>query len=436
MPRSFVAKPADRLLIQGARVLDADLKIDQVLDVLIENGRFKRLAPGLTASLDYERIPVKDLVLTPGWFDMHVHFREPGREDEETVLTGCAAAAAGGFTGVCTMPNTSPVVDKREIVEALIHQGEKTMVEVYPIAAATKGREGKELAEMAELAQAGAVAFSDDGCAIATAELARRALEYAGMFGRPVIEHAEDANMCLGGAMNEGVMATQLGLPGLPSVAEDIIVARDILLAEYTGQHVHIAHISSRGAIELVRQAQRRGLRVTCEVTPHHFCLTHDAVAGYDTNTKMNPPLRSADDVAAVIAGLQDDTIAVIATDHAPHAAEEKELEYTAAPFGIVGLETALGLILTHLVQSRKLSLLHAVAKVTAAPRKILNLPLAQIKEGLPANLTLFSLDKKWHVDRNRFYSKSRNTPFHGAELTGQIFGVYNKGQWWQNPDF
>ncbi|MGH7493188.1 MAG: dihydroorotase [bacterium] len=436
MPRALVAKPSDRLLIQGARILDPELKLDQILDVLIEGGRIKRVATDITASLDYERVFAKGLIVTPGWFDMHVHFREPGREDEETVLTGCAAAVAGGFTGVCTMPNTSPTVDKREIVEAIIRQGQKTMVEVYPIAAATKGREGKELAEMAELSEAGAVAFSDDGCAIATAELVRRALEYAGMFNRPIIEHAEDPTMCQGGVMNEGMIATRLGLPGLPTAAEDLIVARDILLAEYTGRHVHVAHISSKGAIELVRHAKRRALHVTCEVTPHHFSLTHEAVVGYDTNTKMNPPLRTAEDVAAVIAGLQDDTIDVIATDHAPHAAEEKELEYSTAPFGIVGLETALGLILTNLVHTRKLSLTQAVAKVTTTPRKVLNLPAVHVQEGMPANLTLFSLDKKWQVDRNRFYSKSRNTPFHGRELTGQVFGVYNKGQWWQNPDF
>jgi dihydroorotase len=436
MPRTLVPKPSDRLLIQGARVLDPDMKIDQILDVLIENGRIKRVAPGLTASLDYDRVPAAGLILTPGWFDMHVHFREPGREDEETVLTGCAAAVAGGFTGVCTMPNTSPAVDKREIVEAIIRQGEKTMVDVHPIAAATKGREGKELAEMAELSEAGAVAFSDDGCAIATAELARRALEYAGMFNRPIIEHAEEATMCQGGAMNEGTIASRLGMPGLPTVAEDLIVTRDILLAEYTGRHVHIAHISSKGAIDWVRQAKRRALRVTCEATPHHFSLTHEAVVGYDTNTKMNPPLRAAEDVAAVIAGLQDDTIDVIATDHAPHSAEEKELEFSAAPFGIVGLETALGLILTNLVHAKKLTLLQAVAKVTTAPRKVLNLPPVHVKEGMPANLTLFSLDRKWTVDHSRFYSKSRNTPFHGRELTGQVFGVYNKGRWWQNPDF
>ncbi len=436
MPRTLTTQKLPRLLIQGAHVVDPGLNINQTLDVYIDDGRIQKIGANLRVHEYCEVVKASGMTLTPGWFDMHVHFREPGREDKETVLTGCAAAVAGGFTGVCTMPNTSPTVDKREIVEALIRQGERTMVDVHPIAAATKGREGKELAEMAELVEAGAVAFSDDGCAIATAELARRAMEYANMFKRPIIEHAEDGSLCVGGAMNEGVMATKLGLPGMPTVAEDIIVARDILLAEYTGCHVHIAHISSARAIALVREARQRGLRVTSEVTPHHFTLTHEAVSGYDTNTKMNPPLRSPADVAAVIAGLQDNTIEVIATDHAPHAAEEKETEYTAAPFGITGLETALGLLLTQLVHTKKLSLNDAIAKVTTAPRRILNLPQAEIKEGAPANLTLFALDKKWKVERSRTYSKSRNTPFHGWELTGQVFGVYHKAQWWVNPDF
>lgn len=436
MPRILTTQKLPRLLLQGAHVIDPGLKLDQTLDVYIDEGRIQKVGANLRVHEYCETIKASGLILTPGWFDMHVHFREPGREDKETVLTGCAAAVAGGFTGVCTMPNTSPAVDKREIVEALVRQGERTMVDVHPIAAATKGREGKELSEMAELAEAGAVAFSDDGCAIASSELARRAMEYANMFKRPIIEHAEDPSLCCGGVMNEGVMSTKLGLPGMPTVSEDIIVARDIMLAEYTGCHVHIAHISSARSIALVREARLRGLRVTSEVTPHHFTLTHEAVSGYDTNTKMNPPLRSAADLAAVIAGLQDNTIEVIATDHAPHAAEEKEMEYTAAPFGITGLETALGLIVTQLVHAKKLSLNDAIAKVTIAPRRILNLPQAEIKEGARANLTLFALDKKWKVDRSRTYSKSRNTPFHGRELTGQVFGVYNKAQWWANPDF
>jgi dihydroorotase len=336
------------------------------------------------------------------------------------------------------MPNTEPAMDKREIVESIIKKSKETLVEVYPIAAATKGREGKELSEMAELVEAGAVAFSDDGCAIATAELTRRAMEYANMLGVPIIEHAEEATLDDGGAMNEGMFSTKLGLPGMPTVAEDIIVARDILLAEYTGARVHIAHLSSAHSLELIRWAKQRGIQVTCEVTPHHFTLTDESVAvsHYDTNTKMNPPLRSPRDVEAMIAGMQDGTIDVIATDHAPHAIEEKDAEFAAAPFGIIGLETALGLIITRLVKTNVLPLADAIAKVTVAPRRILNLPPVQIKEGQPANLVFFSQTKTWRVDKTTSHSKSRNTPFHGWDLTGRVFAVYNKQQWWRNPDF
>lgn len=436
MSRTIISQPCPHLLLRGARVVDPGAGIDQTLDVLIEDGVIKQVAPKIQAPYNFEMINAGGLVLTPGWFDMHVHFREPGREDEETVLTGCAAALAGGFTGVCPMPNTFPTTDKAEIVKAIIAQSRQTMVDVHPIAAATKGREGKEPTEIAELVEAGAVAFSDDGCSVRTAELARRVMEYAGMYHKPLIEHAEDESLCLKGAMNEGVIATKLGLPGLPAIAEDIIVARDLLIAEYTGGRLHVAHISSRRAVELVRWGKRRGIAVTAEVTPHHFTLNHEAVIGFATNTKMNPPLRSAEDVEAVIAGLQDDTIDVIATDHAPHSAEEKNVEYAAAPFGIIGLETAMGLIISRLVLTNKLSLSQAVAKVTVAPRRILNLPQAEIKVGQPANLTLFSLEKKWVVDKTKFYSKSRNTPFDGWLLTGQTFGVYNKGRWWANPDY
>jgi dihydroorotase len=438
MARKIGTKPIKNLLIRGARIIDPSQALDQHADIVIENGAIARFGNNLDAPPSFEMIDGRDLVLSPGWCDMHVHFREPGREDKETIETGCAAATAGGFTAACPMPNTSPAMDKREIVESVIEKSKNTMVEVYPIAAASKGREGKELSEMAELVEAGAVAFSDDGGAIATAELARRAMEYANMLGVPIIEHAEEASLDDRGAMNEGVYSTKLGLPGMPAVAEDIIVARDILLAEYTGARVHIAHLSSARSVDLIRWAKQRGIQITCEVTPHHFTLTDETVSlsGYDTNTKMNPPLRSQNDVAAVIAGLQDGTIDVIATDHAPHSIEEKEAEYTAAPFGIVGLETALGLILTRLVKSNLLSLADAIAKVTTAPRRILNLPVVQIKEGRPANFVLFSPTKAWQVNKTKFYSKSRNTPFHGWDLTGKVFAVYHKQQLWENPEF
>ena len=438
MPRTIETKSIKNLLIRGARMIDPAQALDQHADMVIENGIIARVGNNLAAPQNFEMIEGRDLVVSPGWCDMHVHFREPGREDEETIETGCAAAAAGGFTAACPMPNTSPAMDKREIVESVIKKSKETLVDVYPIAAATKGREGKELSEMAELVEAGAVAFSDDGCAIATAELTRRAMEYANMLGVPIIEHAEEATLDDRGAMNEGMFSTKLGLPGMPTVAEDIIVARDILLAEYTGARVHIAHLSSARSVELIRWAKQRGIQVTCEVTPHHFTLTDEAVAvsNYDTNTKMNPPLRSPRDVEAMMAGLQDGTIDVIATDHAPHAIEEKDAEYAAAPFGIIGLETALGLIITRLVKTNLLSLADAMAKVTVAPRRILNLPAVQIKEGQPANLVFFSPTKTWTVDKTKSYSKSRNTPFHGWDLTGRVFAVYNKQQWWMNPDF
>ena len=438
MPRKLETKPIKNLLVRGVRMIDPVQALDQHADMVIENGMIARVGNNLAAPQSFEMINGRDLVVTPGWCDMHVHFREPGREDKETIATGCAAATAGGFAAACPMPNTSPAMDKREIVESVIQKSRETLVDVYPIAAATKGRAGKELAEMAELVEAGAVAFSDDGCAIATAEITRRAMEYAQMLGVPIIEHAEEASLDERGAMNESMFSTRLGLPGMPTVAEDIIVARDILLAEYTGARVHIAHLSSARSVELIRWAKQRGIPVTCEVTPHHFTLTDEAVAlsNYDTNTKMNPPLRSLRDVEAMIAGLQDGTIDVIATDHAPHSIEEKDTEFAAAPFGITGLETALGLMITRLVKPNLLSLSDAVAKVTAAPRRVLNLPVVQIKEGQPANLTFFSPTKIWTVDKTKTYSKSRNTPFHGWELTGKIFGVYNKQQLWVNPEF
>lgn len=436
MPRKIAAQRSSHLLIQGATVVDPGLNLEQRLDVLIEDGIITAVMQDLRPPENAEAIQAQGLILSPGWFDMHVHFREPGREDEETVVSGCAAAVAGGFTGACPMPNTEPAMDSPEIVADQIAEAHKTLVDVHPIAAATKGRKGQEPSEIAELRLAGAVAFSDDGCSIRTAELVRRVLEYADMFGCPVIEHAEEPSLVQNGAMNESKMSTRLGIPGMPSVAEDIIVARDIALAEYTGGHLHIAHISSRGAIELVRLAKQKGLAVTCEATPHHFTLTDEAVASYDSNTKMNPPLRTAADVAAVIAGLQDGIIDVIATDHAPHAPEEKEVEFAAAPFGIVGLETAMGLVITQLVLSKKLTLSQALAKVTVNPRRILNLPQVQIKTGQPANLTLFSVDRRWKVDKSKLCSKSRNTPFDGWELNGSVWGVFNKGQYWSNPDF
>lgn len=436
MGRIVRGKKAETLIIKGAMLIDPTIKLEKRGDVYIEKGKIVRVGKVAEVPDGVHVIDARDLVMTPGWIDMHVHFRQPGREDEETVESGAAAAVAGGFTAACPMPNTEPVADTRDVIEFLIEEGKKTLIDVFPIAAATKGRHGQELSEMAELIAAGAVAFSDDGCAIATAALTRRAMEYASMFDVPIIEHAEEPTLDVAGAMNEGKYSTRLGLGAMPTVAEDIIVARDILLAEYTGAKLHIAHISSAKSIALVRQAKEHGLHVTCEVTPHHFTLTDEAVTGYDANTKMNPPLRSRRDVDAVLEGLQDGTIDVIATDHAPHAPEEKDAEFDAAPFGIIGLETALGLIITRLVKTGVLSLSEAINKVVANPRRILKLPLTTLQEGQNANLTIFSPARRWTVAHSSFYSKSRNTPFNGWELWGKVYGVYHKRQLWINPDF
>ncbi|MFQ5750963.1 MAG: dihydroorotase, partial [bacterium] len=371
-------------------------------------------------------------VICPGLIDMHVHLREPGREDEETVESGTDAAMCGGFTGVCPMPNTDPPADNAEVIEFLKKKARDLLVDVFPIAAVTKGRCGKELTEMGDLVEAGAVAFSDDGDPVATAGILRRAMEYTGMFDVPIIEHCEDITLSKNGVMHEGKISTRLGLPGIPRISEEIIVGRDLQVADFTGSKLHVAHISLAGSVELVRQAKKRGIQVTCEVMPHHFTLNHEAVLTYDTNTKMNPPLRTPKDIEAMLGGLQDGTIDVIATDHAPHSIEEKETEFEAAPFGILGLETALGLVLSKLVDSGILTLPQAVAKMTKNPANILKLERGKFKIGVPASLTIFDPKTVWTVDKNQFKSKSKNTPFHDWKLKGQVFGLYNNGLWWQ----
>ncbi|MCL4279157.1 MAG: dihydroorotase, partial [Ignavibacteriaceae bacterium] len=350
-------------------------------------------------------------ILVPGFFDMHVHLREPGREDEETVVTGCNSAAAGGFTGVACMPNTEPAIDTAEVVKFIKEKAFDHLVEVYPVAAASIGRKGEIISPMAELVEAGAVAFSDDGIAIKTSSVLRRAFEYASMYDAPIIEHCEDESLA-DGSMNEGINSTLLGLPAIPSVAEDIIVSRDILMAEYTGGRIHIAHISTKNSVNLVREAKKRGIKVTAEVTPHHFTLTDDALKTYDTNFKMNPPLRTRDDLDAIIKGLKDGTIDCIASDHAPHSLEEKESEFQFAPNGIVGFETTVGLALSELVHKNKLSIDDLIKKLAINPRKILNLPLPKFQTGEIANFTIIDPNFVWTVDIMKFKSKSKNSPF------------------------
>lgn len=365
-------------------------------------------------------------IIVPGLFDMHVHLREPGREDEETVTTGCNSAAAGGFTGVACMPNTEPAIDTAEVVKFIKEKASSHLVEVFPVAAASVGRKGEIISPMAELIEAGAIAFSDDGAVIKTSSVLRRAFEYAGMYNVPIIEHCEDESLA-DGAMNEGINSTLLGLPAIPSVAEDIIVSRDILMAEYTGGRIHIAHISTKNSVNLVREAKKKGIKVTAEVTPHHFTLTDDSLKTYDTNFKMNPPLRTKDDIDAMIKGLKDGTIDCIASDHAPHSLEEKESEFQYAPNGIVGFETTLGLSFSELIHKNKLSLDELIKKLSINPRKILNLPIPKFQIGEIANFTIIDPNIVWTVDVSKFKSKSKNSPFDKRLLTGRSVAVINQ---------
>ncbi len=423
-------RPARKLLLRGARIIDGNDGYHGQFDLMIIDGKIAEIRPEipLPTEFDGEVLELTDKMIFPGFLDLHVHFREPGREDEETLLSGAAAAMAGGFTGVCTMPNTQPVTDSREIVDFIRETMKDHLVTVYPVAAITRGQRGEELVEMAELVDAGVVAFSDDGKSVANSLVLRRALEYARMFHVPIIEHCEDPALAQDGVMHEGFVSTNLGLPGIPSIAEEVIVARDIMLAEYTRSKIHIAHISTKGAVELVRRAKEKGIAVTAEATPHHFSLTDAAVKSFDANFKMNPPLRSEEHVQAIIEGLRDGTIDAIATDHAPHSIEEKETEFAIAPFGIIGLETAIGLIIDKLVKPGILDWQQMAVKLCRNPHRVLGLPEPRIAVNQPANLTIIDPDANWVVDKTKLKSRSRNMPFHGWQLTGRVLGVVNNG--------
>jgi dihydroorotase len=404
---------------------------DEEVDVYIRDGKIERIGAAVSVPAA-QSVDLKGKIVAPGFIDMHVHLREPGFEHKETILTGLTAAAAGGFTAVCCMPNTDPPIDDESVVRFI--QGKARialngLVDVHPVAAVTKKRAGEQLAPLAELAGAGAVAFSDDGEPVHDAEIMRRALEYAAMYGKPVIQHAQDIPMTRGGAMNEGFVATTLGLPGMASAAEDVVVARDVLLVRYTGGQYHVAHVSTAGVVALVRQAKSEGLPVSCEATPHHFTLTDEAVRGFDTNMKMNPPLRTRKDVDALREGLKDGSIDVIATDHAPHSFDEKQVEFQSAPFGVVGLETAVGLAVTELVNGGILSMIQMIEKFSTNPRRILHLRQIDISEGETANLTIIDPRAEWVVDSASLRSKSKNTPFGGRKLRGRSVGVINNGE-------
>jgi dihydroorotase len=413
------------LLLQGGRIIDPYTNRDEIGDILIKDGRIVDIDVNIdkkrVLSNTVEIIDVKDKIVTPGLIDMHIHLREPGQEDKETIATGTRAAAAGGFTAIACMPNTKPVIDNKSVVEFILRKSVREgVVKVYPIGSITKELKGKEIAEIGQMVGAGAVAISDDGYPVENAVLMRRAMEYTKRFNIPVISHCEDTNLSDQGSMHEGYYSTILGLPGIPAAAEEVMVARDIIIAEVCNAKLHIAHVSSKGSVELIRQAKKRGVKVTCEVTPHHFTLTDEAVCSFDTNTKVNPPLRSKDDVIAIKEGLADNTIDVIATDHAPHTQAKKEQEYVKAPFGIIGLETSLGLVLSELVTKGVISLMDAITKMTKNPAKILSLDMNGLYPGAIADITVIDPNMEWIVDVNTFVSKSRNSPFHGWKLIGR----------------
>ncbi len=418
-----------KILLKNARIIEPIQGIDTVADILIVDGVIEKIASKIHAGNSVQEFELAGKIVSPGFMDMHVHLREPGFEYKETIETGLAAAAQGGFTAVCCMPNTDPPIDDASVVKFIKEQSKKALgglVDVYPVAAATKGREGKELSPMMELVEAGAVAFSDDGSPIEDTDVMRRAMEYSDMLGKLIIQHPEDRSLSKGGVMNEGLVSTSLGLPPIPAIAEEIMIERDIRLAEYIKTRYHAAHISTAGSVDIIRKAKLKNILVTCEVTPHHFTLTEEAVRSFDTNTKMNPPLRSQDDIEAIKEGLKDGTIDVIATDHAPHSFDEKEVEFLAAPFGIVGLETAIGLAITGLILPKILSIEQLIEKMSINPRRILNLPIIKIVEGQKANLTIIDISKKWEVRIQDFKSKSKNSPFNGFVLTGKAIAVVN----------
>lgn len=405
-------------LIKSGRVVDPAGNIDDKLDLLIVDGHIERLAPNIDAG-DAEVINAAGNLVVPGLIDIHVHLRDPGLEYKEDIVSGTRAAAAGGVTSVVCMPNTSPVNDNLAVTRYITHKAqEQGSANVFPVGCITKDMQGEILTEMGELKDGGCVAFSDDGLPVKNGEMMRRAMEYANTFGAPIISHAEDLGLVAGGAMNEGVVATELGLKGIPWVAEDAATARDIMLAELTGAHLHVAHVSTSGSVELVRQAKARGVHVTCEATPHHFSLTEEAVRGYNTNAKMNPPLRTREDVDAIKAGLADGTIDAIATDHAPHHQDEKNVEFSLALNGIVGLETLLPLTLK-LVADKCLTLAQAIALVTCRPAAVLGIDRGTLEVGAVADLTLINPNTEWTLDPQALHSKSKNTPWAGHTLKG-----------------
>jgi dihydroorotase len=409
------------ILIKSGHIIDPVNKMEGKLDLLIADGKIAKLGkPGSLPANGAEIIDASGKLVVPGLIDMHVHLREPGYEYKETIATGTAAAKAGGFTAVCCMPNTNPVNDSRSVTEFILSQAaNEALARVFPIGAITKGSKGEELAEMGELHEAGCKGISDDGKPVMSAAVMRRAMEYSTIFDIAVISHCEDASLAAKGVMNEGFVSTELGLRGIPNAAEDVMTARDIELAELTGARLHICHVSTAGSVRMIREAKQRGVKVTAETCPHYFTLTDEAVRGYHTMAKMNPPLRTADDVAAIRQGLKDGTLDVIATDHAPHALDEKSVEFDAAPFGIVGLETSVGLSFK-LVQESILSMEDLITRMSMMPARIIKSGGGTLSVGAVADITIIDPDMEWTVKAAEFRSRSCNTPFEGWKLKGK----------------
>ena len=410
------------ILIKDGKIIDPASQCEDFLDVFISGEKIKKLQKNLKMKEAEIIIDAREKIIIPGLVDMHTHVRQPGREDEETIESASLAAAKGGFTTICCMPNTTPPIDNPALVRFIHEEARRnSLIEILPVGAITQNREGEKISEMGRLKKAGVVGFSDDGKWVVNSQIMRRALEYAKMLDIPLISHCEDPSLSEGGVMNEGYWSCVLGFPGIPGEAEEIAVARDLTLCRLTGCRLHIAHVSTRESVQLIREAKKRNLKISCEVTPHHLALSDEKVRTFDTNTKVNPPLRSHEDIEALKQGLKENVIDVIATDHAPHSPEEKELEYPDAPFGVIGLETALSVVLKTLVQSGVLTLKEAIAKLSLNPARILGIDRGSIQEGKTANLVIVNLKENWEVREEDFLSLSKNSPFIGWTLPGKV---------------
>jgi dihydroorotase len=416
------------ILLKGARVIDPASSLDAKRDILIKDRKVARVEKSI-ASRKARVLNARDLIVVPGLIDLHCHLRDPGRPDEETIETGSQAAVAGGFTSICCMPNTDPAIDNDGIVNYIYKEAARVgLCNVFPIGAISKNREGKELTEFGELLRAGAKGFSDDGDTVADNNVMRHALEYSRVFDVPIFEHPIDKVLAQDGLMNEGLVSTRLGLKGSPAIAEELIVARDLLLAKFTGARLHLCHISTKGAVELIRRAKKEGVRVTCETCPHYFYFNDEILESFDANYKVNPPIRSEADRQAIIEGLEDGTIDCIATDHAPHCQAEKELEFAGAPYGMIGFETAVSLIIMELINKQKMSWLDVITKMTVNPARLINVETGSIGPGTVANITMIAPDRKWRVTADTIRSRSKNTPLMDSELKGRVKNVILRG--------